>query len=153
MGVVAKILWRTQDAAHYSVRSEFAHLAWSRSTYQLLNSTHGWPVEKHSKLRQNITEAAVRANHFRNEVTDHYYQDQCLFFIALRLVKTNDDAYLFSLEVLLSIGKGAIPRILPRNEKPDMLLDKAGTRHEAKKLSPSLRQSWKPSWRFRWGGW
>ena len=38
-----------------------------------------------------------------------------------------------------SIGKGAMSGILPRNQKPDMLLGKAGTTHKAKPLSPSSR--------------
>ena len=53
-------------------------------------------------------------------------------------MESNDDRLPFSLDVLSSIeGKAAISGIFPRNQKPDMLLGKAETTHEAKALSPS----------------
>lgn len=46
-------------------------------------------------------------------------------------MKADDDRLPFSHDVLPPIDKSAIPRILPQNQKPDMLLDKARKKNEA----------------------
>ena len=92
MGVVAKILWRNKMPR--IIRWDLNFLAWlgvDRLINRMTLPMDAQWKSTRSKNKISRNEAAVRPKHFKNEVTDHFYQDQSLFLIALRLVKTNDD--------------------------------------------------------------